>query len=173
MPRARANDVLFISKSNKSQLDLLKNGQRLREQTGYSIDALCRKAVTDRLELASGILKHARNCYNLDHPPFRTIISRSYYSMYHTARAMSFYVNPGDDNQEHNKLPQSFPDDFPEKAYWANQLKAARYERNRSDYDPYPKNENTLKETADTTYYNAKKLLSVTRNYLRSKGWRP
>lgn len=173
MRRVETEDLLFISKSKKERIDLLGKGEHLYTVTGYSINELCEKAARDRLKLARNILNHASTCFSLDAPPFRTIISRSYYAMYHSVRAMSFYLHRGDDHQEHSKLHEGIPKNFPNHSHWENKLKNARYERNVADYDPYPRDESKFAERAAVVFQDAKALLPAVRRYLQSRGWTP
>jgi hypothetical protein len=52
MPRARAQDLLLVSKSHKKTIDLFKAGASLEERTGYEIGALLSKATIDRIEFS-------------------------------------------------------------------------------------------------------------------------
>lgn len=173
MPRATDKDLLFVSKGSKERLDTLVAGTRLVASTGYPIETLRSKAVSDRLELARSILKSAENSLTRPAPSFRTAVSRAYYAMYHTIRALSYFTHGGDDHQEHSKLPASIPTDFPSHSRWENELKRARLERNRADYDPYPRNDRRFEDAAEYLTQNARILLPIARRYLRYKGWRP
>ena len=173
MPRATEQDLLYVSKGTKVRLDTLASGESLVARTGYSIQNLRYKAVNDRLKLASSILKSAEKSLAPPSPSFRTVVSRAYYAMYHTTRALSYFVHGGDDHQEHSKLPGNIPNDFPSQPYWENKLKQARLDRNRADYDPYPKNEQLFESAARDIIQNARDLLPATRRYLRGKGWTP
>lgn len=173
MARVSDTDLLYISKGVKERLDTLAAGERLINATGYSIDKLRRKTVEDRLQLAKAILKGAESAYNSSTPSYRSAVSRAYYSMYHTIRALSFYVNGGDDHQDHSKLPAKIPDDFPSRAQWENDLKHARFQRNRADYDPYPRNDRRFQGDAKHLIALARNLTPEVRKYLRGKGWKP
>lgn len=141
MPRAQALDMLFIAKSNKKTIDSFRAGASLEKRTGYPIETLVSKATADRLKLARTLLRAAKAASTGPARSFRSATSRAYYSMYHALRATAFFSHKGDDHEEHSKLPSGIPTDFPNRDYWVNDLKNARYERNRSDYDPYPKND--------------------------------
>jgi hypothetical protein len=90
--------------------------------------------------------------------------------MYHAFRATVFFVHGGDDHEEHSKLPSGIPPDFPGRANWENDLKNARLDRNRADYDPYPKNDLMFKPTATQLIKKAEDLLPIVRSYLKTKG---
>ena len=51
-----------------------------------------------------------------------------------------------------------------------NDLKNARFERNRADYDPYPKNDLMFRPIAIELIQKAEDLLPVVRSYLKKKG---
>jgi uncharacterized protein (UPF0332 family) len=172
MPRAQAQDLLLISKAHKRNIDLFKAGASLEVRTGYEIDALRSKATADRIELSKKLHLAARTATKGANRSFRSATSRAYYSMYHAFRATVFFVHGGDDHEEHSKLPSGIPGDFPSRANWENDLKNARYERNRADYDPYPKNDLVFKLIAFQLITKAEELLPVVRSYLKGKGCR-
>jgi len=170
MPKARANDVLFVSKSVQKKLELLISGASLEKRTGYTIEVLVSKATADRLELSQQLRRAAEAAAMGTRRDFRSATSRAYYSMYHALRATAFFVHRGDDHEEHSKLPQGIPADFPDRAQWENDLKGARLDRNRADYDPYPKNDLMFKTAALELIQKAEDLWPVVRSYLKKKG---
>jgi uncharacterized protein (UPF0332 family) len=170
MPKVRASDVLFVSKSDQKKLDLLTAGASLEKRTGYTIEALVSKATADRLELSQQLRRAAAAAVKGRQRDFRSATSRAYYSMYHALRATAFFAHKGDDHEEHSKLPQGIPTDFPDRAQWENDLKGARLERNRADYDPYPKNDLMFKPIALGLIQKAEDLWPVVRSYLKKKG---
>lgn len=171
MPRkAKAADLLFLSKAISDRLGTLRAGASLERRTGYTIGELVDKATADRVRLAIAFLRSAEHELAADPTPYRSVISRSYYCMYHTFRAVAYYVHGGDDHESHAKLPSAIPKDFPDWATWENDLKTARLERNRADYDPYPKKELVFQPVALTTLARARDLLPVARAYLRKRG---
>jgi uncharacterized protein (UPF0332 family) len=148
MPRAHAKDLLLVSKSQKKTISSWKTGASLQERTGYQIDQLRIKATADRFELSQTLYIAAKAATRGSKPCYRSAASRAYYSMYHALRATAFFVHEGDDHEEHVKLPSGIPEDFPSRATWENDLKSARLDRNRADYDPYPKNDLMFKSMA-------------------------
>ena len=90
--------------------------------------------------------------------------------MYQTFRGIVFLVTQGDDHEKHSDLPQYLPQDFPAVAYWENALKIARLERNRADYEPYPRNDAAFKQQAAAIYKDSHQLRIAARAYLRGKG---
>ena len=170
MPRARAKDLLLVSKSPKKIIDLWKTGASLEDRTGYEIDALRVKATNDRIELSLELRLAAKAATKGSNRSFRSATSRAYYSMYHAFRATAFFVHEGDDHEEHTKLPSGIPGDFPGRANWENDLKGARLDRNRADYDPYPKNDVMFKAIALDLIQKAEALLPIVKSYLKKKG---
>jgi uncharacterized protein (UPF0332 family) len=159
-----------VGKALKAKVDLLKSGVNLESRTGYSVAQLVERATADRLELARMFLHAAEQAKDAKSKSYRSAVSRSYYSMYHAFRAISYFVHGGDDHEEHTKLPSGIPPDFPNHLHWENDLKSARFERNRADYDPYPKNERQFEAAANTLTRQAGDLLPIARAYLRGKG---
>lgn len=170
MPRAHAKDVLLVSKSNKKTLDSFRSGVSLESRTGYKIDMLVSKATVDRLELSRRLRLDAQAATKGAHRSFRSATSRAYYAMYHALRATAFFANGGDDYEEHSKLPSGIPRDFPDRHNWENDLKNARYDRNRADYDQYPKNDLIFAPIAAQLIQKANELFPVVRSYLQKKG---
>jgi len=170
MPRAHAKDLLFVSKSDKKTIASWKAGASLEERTGYEIDQLRVKATADRIALSLTLCLAAKAATRGSNRSYRSATSRAYYSMYHAFRATAFFVHEGDDHEEHTKLPSGIPGDFPNKAVWENDLKGARLDRNRADYDPYPKNDLMFRQVALDLIKKADSLMTIVRPYLRRKG---
>lgn len=169
MPKARADDLLFVSKSPKERLDFLAAGASLVTRTGYGISDLRKRAAADRLKLAAAFLRDARRVSKASPTLHRTTISRAYYSMYHAVRAATFLSYGGDDHEQHTVLPSKIPTDFPDAIKWQNKLKGARFERNKADYDPYPRRDKDFEGIASTLLLTAVELLEVTRSYIQAK----
>jgi len=90
--------------------------------------------------------------------------------MYHAARVVSYWHAGGDDHEEHNILPGHLPLNFPDRAVWENRLKNARLERNRADYDPYPKTDRPFQAAATENFKLASLFLPLAKAYLRREG---
>jgi uncharacterized protein (UPF0332 family) len=168
--RAKSDQVLIISKSGKDYLENLKRGVYLESATGYTIEELKLIACRDRYLLAIAFLKEARRAANGRPARLRNAISRAYYAMYHAIRALVFLHEAGDDFQEHSELPHHLPGNFPNRQLWENKLKNARLERNKADYDPYPREERSTAKTASVLLRNAEELLPIVRTMLKAKG---
>ncbi|UKE77473.1 HEPN domain-containing protein [Xanthomonas graminis] len=161
-------DLLFVSKSPKETLDYLAAGASLVARTGADIKRLRFKAASDRLALAASFLKEA-NALSKGGGLRRTVVSRAYYAMYHAARAATFISFGGDDHEQHTVLPSKLPLDFPDSKKYQNSLKSARFERNRADYDPYPRSDEDFSGAAATLLADAVLIVSTARKYIRAK----
>jgi uncharacterized protein (UPF0332 family) len=161
---------LFVAQAEKDVLGNLRYGVVIERQLGVSIDDLIKKTSVDRFHLASAFLRAARKNMKARPAQFRSSISRAYYAMYHAARAVSYISHGGDDYQEHSKLSEKFPDDFPDYLNWRNRLRAARLARNRADYEPYPISPKKLEDECKNTLVTAQDFLTRSEQYLRAKG---
>lgn len=168
MPSAAQKDLKFLCQLIASRIADFEAGISLRSRTGYEVHELIAKVAIDRLTLGAAHHREARSA--MARRAYRNVISRAYYAMYQTFRGVVFLVNKGDDHEEHKILPSHLPNDFPAKAIWENRLKTARLERNRADYEPYPRGENAFKSRAIQTLAESQQLRTVARVYLRGKG---
>lgn len=159
-----------LLKFKKSQVDLLKNGVRLQAVGGGTIESLMLKACADRFALSGYFLQSAARLRKMRPPSHRNSTSRSYYSMYHAARTVSFLFHAGDDNQDHKDLHKGIPDEFPDSERWRNDLKEARLRRNEADYEPYPIPDDEFSAISSQQLKTATDFLSVAEQYLRGKG---
>lgn len=119
--------------------------------------------------LAGGKLKAAQS-YVLD-AHFRSSISRSYYAMYHAARAVTFAFHQGDDFERHIILPRNLPSDLDGRAQREIQLTEARLLRNQADYDPYPSADLDWEQDARKSLVLASDFLNVCEDYALAKGF--
>lgn len=174
MPKAIAPDILRrITKNRKRDLDSFAYGVQLHVMTlGRSLDDLKLRAAADRFKLARDFERSSRTAAKSIPPDLRLVISRAYYAMYYSARAVVFLTFGGDDKEQHNELPKNIPKDFPDHANWINALKNARLERNNADYDPYLPNEHDYKKTADEISMSTRNFLRECKKYLSKKGCR-
>ncbi|WP_222434217.1 HEPN domain-containing protein [Stenotrophomonas maltophilia] len=169
MRRASTADLLLVTKAVKERLSFLAAGASLRSRTGYEIAELQKKAATDRIALSQQFLTDARRLKKSGIPTNRTIVSRCYYAMYHAMRSATYIDHGGDDHEQHTTLPSKLPKDFPDRNRWSNILKNARFERNRADYDPYPRRDADFKEAADKLLEEASELVKQARMYVATK----
>jgi uncharacterized protein (UPF0332 family) len=141
MARLPHNHLLIISKGSAQSLNNFRLGVHITQTSGLGIDELLENAVKDRFRFASETLRNARWALTGAKPRHRVGLARAYYAMYHATRAVVFFCEKGDDHEAHSELPKHLPRDFPDRARWENDIKIARLERNRADYDPYPKSD--------------------------------
>jgi len=164
---------LRLIRVSKAEIDLLehwKEGVSLVSAAGKSIDDLCLDVAVHRWKLGLLHKRDGNKLMQLQAPPYRSAISRYYYSMYHCFRAAAFISHRGDNHESHSNLPKHLPVDFPSVAFWQNELKMARLTRNDADYDPYPRTNAPWQNKAKAIQLNAINAVLETRNYLRSKG---
>jgi uncharacterized protein (UPF0332 family) len=150
--------------ATKEQHDQWGEGAYLRGVLAVGLADARDTAVADRMQLASRFLSAARVAYAADQ--YRDAISRSYYAAYHAFRAASFRATGGDDHEKHSELPKHLPEELPDAAVLKNGLTAARYARNRADYEPYPENESAWKAEADATMAFGQAALRDVKEYL-------
>ncbi|SRR6266851_1616488 len=166
------NHLLLISKGDAKTIGHLGFGMHVLTVSGLGIDQLVENATKDRVKLAQENLRYSRRAMNLPQPMYRVALARAYYAMYHAARTVVFFIERGDDYEAHLKLPKHIPKDFPNRNQWENDLKTARLERNRADYDPYPKSDRAFGPVASSTLLTAESFLPIARGYLVRKGCR-
>lgn len=159
-----------ISKAQKHRIDAMRWGAALVAQTGESIDTVVGGICKHRMQLAEYFLRTAKEAMDAKHHRCRLCVSRSYYAMYHSARAVVYFSHGGDDHEEHSKLPNHIPPDFPSHTHWQNALKNARLKRNEADYDPYPLTDSAFKNDASTQLVLAQQLVKSAKAYLKTKG---
>ncbi len=162
--------LLYISKARNATLDNLQQGTGIVSTTGRTISDLQSQAAADRIDLAEQFLAVADRLVRARPPMFRVAVGRYYYAMYHSMRAVVFYVESGDDHEDHSRLPTKTPQDFIQHAYWQNELKDARLRRNEADYDPYPAQDFDFKAQALHVRKQSHLLIVQARQYLRTKG---
>lgn len=173
MPRVLPDiRLIHISKAVKVDFQRWREGISLKQDSGREIDELARIVARDRWRLAAQHRRHGTSLFSLARPPYRSVISRYYYAMYHAMRACAYLYHQGDDFEEHSKLPSNIPNDFPNQQTWQNKLKDARLMRNRADYDPYPTTEKFWKAQAGLIRADVTDLLRSTKLYLQGKGCR-
>lgn len=171
--RLTAQDALFVSESQNKKLTEFRAGVSLVDRTGYTLDGIVARVTLDRVQFGARLLNSAQRLLHLRPPEYRQTTSRGYYAMYHIMRAVVFFVVGGDDHEKHSALPDHVPSDFPNHALWQNNLKNARLERNRADYEPYPSSDNGFQTAAKTVVSQTDALLPAARAYLRRKGCTP
>lgn len=168
MARLAHGHLLAIVKGSAKTINQFRLGVQVATVSGLTIDQLHENACRDRFQLAQQTLRSAR--WALAGSYYRVALGRAYYATYHAARAVVFYTTGGDDYEAHSDLPQHMPKDFPDREKWENDIKNSRFERNRADYDPYPKADRAFAQVARSTLATADAFLPVARRYLARKG---
>lgn len=167
---AQTRRLLRVSKAPRELLANWSEGTSLASAFGLSIEHLKLKAAAERWKLALEHRREGRKLLLLPEPPYRAVVSRFYYVMYHAMRASCYLYHGGDDYEAHSVLPLNLPADFPNAATWKNTLKNARLTRNAADYDPYPKSQLVWQRRAKDMTSDADRLVAEVRAYLRKKG---
>lgn len=163
------NELLLISKSRLEKLKNFSDGVSISRRARSSIERLKFRVAKDRIRLAQMQLRDSSVAASSNPRLSRTGISRAYYAMYHAARAATYISHGGDDHEEHSVLPGKLPADFPNSEHWRNKLKNARFERNRADYDPYPRNERDFEDSCADLIRDAKDLVRIAQKYINAK----
>ncbi len=162
--------LLRISKGDATSLNQFRLGIHIATLSGSTIDQLIENAAKDRFQFAQKLVRIATRILDGKKPEHRVALGKTYYGMYHAARAVVYFIERGDDHEAHAELPKHLPKDFPDRDEWENKLKIARLERNRADYDPYPKSDGAFAPTAHSTTATAKQFLIAAKRYLTRKG---
>src|SRR4051794_28062986 len=124
MPAKLTNaQLLQISKSDAKAIGQFRFGIHIAGSSGLSIDQLLENACRDRFGLAQQNLRSARWALAASPAQCRVGLARSYYSIYHAARAVVYFAERGDDYEAHQELPKHIPRDFPEHDQWENAIK--------------------------------------------------
>lgn len=168
--RLKTAHLLLISKGRTDTLNNFRLGIHVSTTSGCTIDQLIETATKDRYRLAREFLKTAKHGLAGTKPQHRLALAKAYYAMYHAARAVVYFIERGDDHEAHSVLPKHLPKDFPDRDDWENEIKTARLERNRADYDPYPKSDRAFAIIAGTTTITASNFMAAAQRYLMRKG---
>jgi uncharacterized protein (UPF0332 family) len=164
--------MLRVSKAKNQLIRNWREGVSLESDTGQTIGDLQQRASADRLQLAYDFRRRGNALMRQSPPLYRDAVSRFYYAMYHAMRAVIYFVEDGDDHEEHHQLPTKMPADFPRASSWANDLKSARERRNSADYEPYPKSNGSWQAHAEELQRRTNDLLPLAKTYLTRKGCR-
>lgn len=166
----RHTELQVLTKLRKGQISQLKNGVRIAALCADTIENLVLAAASDRYQLGKRFFSEANRLLRSRPAMERSSISRSYYGMYHVARALAFLATGGDDNEAHSDLHKGLPEDFPDVDKWRNALKEARLLRNEVDYDPYVEGQYDLGMVGRTQLANVGSFLREAEFYLRARG---
>lgn len=163
-------ELAIITRAKREKLIVWEEGASYAISTGFDIGRLRELACIDRIEFAVRFLDAARQASLNPTPAYRLVLNRSYYAMYHAARAVVFFIHGGDDHEKHSELPRQLPKDFPNRPQWESDLTGARVRRNEADYGPYPKDETLFSLAATSQLALAEQFVPLASSYLRLKG---
>lgn len=90
--------------------------------------------------------------------------------MYHAARSVVFLNHKGDDFEDHDKVANNLPRDFPGIERWQNDFKEARLKRNEADYEPYPTKDSAFSSVSIALLNSSEEFSVVCSSYLRGQG---
>jgi len=127
------------------------------------------EAALQRLRLSRSFLVSAEAMALATDVAARDVLSRSYYAIYHAARAVVFAVRKSDVD-DHKVLPSHLPKDLPDHDFWEKRLTFWRLTRNAADYDPWAGEEASLEALARQARAEADEFLGVCQGYLHSRG---
>ncbi len=162
--------LLRVSRATNSDIKAYRAGVYLEQVEGRTIQDLHQQAAADRMNLADAFLELGDRLMRSRPPMFRAAVSRYYYSMYHAVRSVVYFRAEGDDHEQHSVVPTKMPLDFPQLAYWQNELKDARLRRNEADYNPYPTTDSDFQTAASHLRSESRRLVQDSRAYLQQKG---
>jgi uncharacterized protein (UPF0332 family) len=166
----RHQRLIRIATAKASTIRDWREGVSLEADGGRTISELCLEVAEGRWRLARELRSAGTACLRGKRKLPRDAISRFYYSLYHSMRAVAFVHYSGDDHESHKELPTKVPSNFPDHAHWANQLKSARDYRNRADYDPFPRGASHWLPIASMLKRDVDQVLPLARDYLNSHG---
>lgn len=166
----QTNRLIRVGTASAKEHNAWGEGVSLEKDFNASLADLRRRVATARYQLAREMKLAGKAVLKYKNPAYRQAISRCYYCMYHSLRAVAFAYYGGDDHESHSELPKKVPDDFPDFMKWRNQLKSAREYRNQADYDPYPKSPSYWKQISLTVEADADEVVKLSAVYLRARG---
>lgn len=163
-------DVVFIGTLTASEVQCGRRSVHASREHNQSFDNLLLLAAASRWRLGRLFLQEGQSLLSLPTPLFRLAVSRLYYSMYHSMRAVAFTHFRGDDNEGHSKLHTKEIPGFDQTIKWQSILKNARTERNQADYDPFPSDDTNFEGAARSMEQDAAAIQHASMTFLRSRG---
>jgi uncharacterized protein (UPF0332 family) len=167
---AKDDVLLKVTRAKKVEIGFFSEGVRLEQASNHTIEDLRHRATADRLKLAEDFLAAGEALMKARPTQYRHAVGRFYYSMYHSMRAVVYFIHGGDDHDKHLMLPSKTPHDFLNHNIWQNNLKDARIRRQEADYDPYPLSKVSWRRPAKELSIQAPELIRLSRDYLKTKG---
>lgn len=134
--------VRMLARSSGGQIACIRGILAGRESlTAEGFEDLIAGIALQRLALAEGQLRSADLLASSKKAEeLLSAVSRAYFAMYNTARALVF-LRKGKDVNEHRRLPDHLPADLPDRDKWVKRLRKYRDLRNDADYDPFARGE--------------------------------
>ncbi len=105
----------------------------LSKKSAKAIEAEVKRNVVQLFSLGEQHHNFARTTSNAH---WRQVVSRAYYGAYGVSRAVRLATKGAysQETKDHEKIAE-LPDDFPDRATYANRLRVLRDDRNLCDYD--------------------------------------
>jgi uncharacterized protein (UPF0332 family) len=141
--------LIYLARLNKSELSAVFALQNAFPRSGLfdQFQAAVEDVCIDRLIRADGCLKLAQELKSagVEEEHLRAAISRAYYSMHHSLRALLLWQNKWDPDS-HEETIKQFKEQLKDKAFRARsglledeweQVAEARNNRHVADYSPY------------------------------------
>lgn len=160
-----------IANLDSETLSHLREGATHVRSSGIDLSVLEIEVADERYRFALVLLADAKELLAQSRP--RSAISRAYYALYHSIRALAFLANSGDDYQNHSELPKGVPDAFSAAPEARALLKRGRLLRNQADYDAYPRELSYWLGEANKLLPEVESMLLSVKLYIRSKGGFP
>lgn len=164
------SNLLRFSKSTISNINFVKEWEATLRTTHATVDNVISIITVERMSLARQFLETARHQKRRRPPALRESISKSYYALYHSLRAVVFVEEGGDDYNAHSELPKRIPTGFPSRDIWKSKITEARIARNQADYDCLGISESDLRSMAEDTLRDAELFIPLAETYLRRLG---
>lgn len=121
----------------------------------------------DRFNLAKEFLSQAQAQDLSTVNGQKIAISRGYYAMYQSGRAIIFHYGRAD-IEGHEEVVKRLPSTLPNRVHWSFRLNEWRDKRNQVDYSPYPNG--NLYVIAQQVLVEAEDFLSLCAQFLRTRG---
>ncbi len=140
---------------------------------GSTVQSMIETGTRQRLGQARDFLQGAKHLTQSPLPNSeivqRSAVSRAYYCMYHSCRAVVYFSIQGDDRDGHSGMAEHLPKDFPNRLDARNKFRSMRLLRNEADYDPYARI-GSWNDEAVSSISTAEDFYDTCRVYLQFKG---
>jgi len=160
------SELLRLLQSERRTIEAFRFGASLEVRAAKPLGQLIAEGSVARLQLAELHLSHAREA--TARHAYRAVVSRAYYSMYHSFRAVVFVVHDGDDFQTIDKLTRKLPQPYPVTTTGRMRLMGVRLVRNEADYEPYPLGDAAFRDAATLLIQHAEEALLASRQFINN-----